>query len=99
MSGGRPSIIYIQSDHGPGSKLNWDDAAKSDLRERFGILLAARFARGNQARFYQGITPINAMRVVLNDALDLAWRLEADRSYFSSWRNPSEFLEVTATLR
>ena len=39
----RPSIIILQSDHGPGSRLNWEDPGDTDFEERLSILNAYYF--------------------------------------------------------
>jgi hypothetical protein len=91
----RPAIIYIQGDHGPGSHLHWESAAKSDLRERFGILMAMRLPDGKPASLPSHVTPVNAVRILLNEALGTQLPPLPDRSYFSGWALPFRFDEVT----
>src|SRR5688500_3650861 len=45
----RPAMLLIQGDHGPGSRLRWEDSDATDMRERLGILLAVRFPAQSQA--------------------------------------------------
>jgi hypothetical protein len=94
----RPALIYIQGDHGPGSHLHWESAAKSDVRERFGILMAMRLPDGSAADLPEHVTPVNAIRLLLNHALGTHLPLDSDRSYFSGWLHPSQFEDVTNRL-
>jgi len=91
----RDVIIYLQGDHGPGSRLDWKAPDETAYRERLGILLAARLPRGAQPAMSPNITPVNAVRVLLNSALGANLPLLDDRSYFSPWRDPLEFIDVT----
>ena len=93
--GGRRSIILIHADHGPGSRLDWSDPRASDLRERMGILLAARFPDGNPASVGAPQSPVNAMRLLVAEALGLDLPRLDDRAWFSTWSRPYEFADVT----
>jgi hypothetical protein len=94
----REAIIYIQGDHGPGSRLRFDDPSSSDLTERFGIMLALRLPGRNQDAMHPGITPVNAFRAIANAALGTNLPLLEDRSYFVPWTRPFEFIDVTSQL-
>jgi hypothetical protein len=96
---GREAIIYLQGDHGPGSRLDWNDPERTDLRERLGILLAARIPQSREHLIHSHITPVNAIRVLLNAALGTDLPLIEDRSYFSTWTEPLEFVDVTDRVR
>jgi hypothetical protein len=94
----RPTIFCILSDHGPASRLRWEDPNPVSIRERHGILFAVRFADGVPPNISQRITPVNAYRILLNHALGTALPLLEDRSYFSTWERLSEYLDVTALV-
>jgi hypothetical protein len=97
---GRPTIVYIQGDHGPSAILGWETADEAWYRERLSILLAARFVGETAGQaIYPTITPINAMRIVLNEALGTRLELLDDRSYFSRWSRPAEFIDVTHVVK
>lgn len=96
---GRPAIIYLQGDHGPGSRLYWDAPSASDLRERLGILLAMRFPDGDSPPLYPAITPVNAMRVLLNRALGSRLPPLEDRAFFAGWKRPFDLVDVTGHVR
>ena len=95
----RPTTVVIQGDHGSGSRLVWNNAAASDMNERLGILLAVKFAGGHGVRPYPTMTPVNAMRLVLNDALGASLPLLEDRAWFSTWVRPYRFIDVTDQVR
>jgi hypothetical protein len=97
---GRRTIFYIQGDHGPGSRLDWNDPDRTDARERLGILLAARFPTElPTSTMYPSITPVNALRILLNNALGTDLPMLEDRSYFSPWPDPLQFIDVTERVR
>ena len=91
----RPTIIVIQGDHGPRAQLVWSDMDESCMRERLGILLAIRFPDGNYSALHSRLTPVNAMRAILNSALGLELGSLPDRSYFSVPGQPYVFRDVT----
>jgi hypothetical protein len=94
----RPSIIYIQGDHGPASHLKWDQPEGTDLLERFGILLAMKFPDDFQPPIAPGATPVNAFRVIANRALGTALPPIPDRAYFVNWTDTFAFRDVTEAL-
>lgn len=96
---GRPKILVIQSDHGPGSKLDWQNIDRTDLRERFAILNAIYFSDGDYSRLYPEITPINTFRSVVNRITGEKLELLPDRSFFAPWIGRYRFVEITEKLR
>jgi len=91
----RPVIIILQADHGPGSTLNWEDVAGTDLRERFSILNAYYLPEQGEADLYEGITPVNTFRLVFNRYFGANYELLREESYFSTYSRPYAFLNVT----
>ena len=98
LSRPRPAVIVLQSDHGPGSRLDWDSRDGTDVVERLATLLAARFADGGHDGLYEGITPVNAFRATMNHCFGAKLEPLGDRSYFSPWPRPYDFMDVTAEL-
>ncbi len=96
---GRPKILVIQSDHGPGSKLDWQNIDQTDLRERFAILNAIYFSDGDYSRLYPEITPINTFRTIVNRITGEKLELLPDRSFFAPWIGRYRFVEITEKLR
>ena len=97
---GRRTIFYIEGDHGPGSRLDWEDPSKTDARERLAILMAARFPNPSpESKLPAWITPVNSFRRMLNEALGTRLPLLEDHSYFSRWNDPLGLIEVTDRVR
>ena len=95
----RRAIILIHADHGPRSRLTWNDLEATDLDETFGILVAIRFPNGERASISNGVTPINMFRSVLNRALGTNLSSLEDRSYFATWNDPFQHMDVSDRLR
>jgi hypothetical protein len=95
---GPKPIIILQGDHGPGSELHWESHDATNVEERFAILNAYYFPDGDYSALYQGITPANSFRVVLNKVLGTSYKRIDDRSFFSGWLAPLDFVEVTFEL-
>jgi hypothetical protein len=77
----QPPIIIIQADHGPATGLNWLQPAEPHLTDRAAILNAYLLPEACQSPLYEGITPVNSFRVVLNCVLGTDYALLADRAY------------------
>ena len=94
-------VIILQSDHGPGSILNWDDPDPDQLPERHAILNAIRLppTPGRQpptAGLYDSITPVNTFRFLLPELFDTSMALLKDKSYFSTMAHPYRFYDIDA---
>jgi hypothetical protein len=83
-----PPIIIIQSDHGPGSHLNWEKPEDTDYTERLAILNALYLPGENAPQVPSNATPVNTFRIILNGYFGTTLPLLEDRSYFSTWLSP-----------
>jgi hypothetical protein len=90
-----PPIIVMQADHGPGAYLIWESAEETLLEERFGILNAYYLPGGGEADLYPAITPVNSFRVVLDRYFGAGLGLLPDKNYFTTWKRPYDFIDVT----
>ncbi len=90
-----PPILILQADHGSGLRLNMQSKGKTDLRERMGILNAYYFPNRDYRGLYQDITPVNSFRVVLNTLFGARFEILPDRSNYSTWSEPYQFMDVT----
>jgi hypothetical protein len=95
----RPAIVILQSDHGPGSRLDWDDPQNTYFKERMSILNAYLLPGGETAGLYDEITPVNTFRLIFNHYFGTDLELLEDRSYFSTWEQPYRFIDVTDEAR
>ncbi len=90
-----PPIIILQADHGPGAYLAWDAAEDTCLWERVAILNAFYLPGGGVEQLYPSITPVNTFRVVFDTYFGADYGLLEDRSYYSFWHRPFDFVEVS----
>ncbi len=92
----RPPIIILQADHGPASLVDWEDIHSTCHAERMGILNAYLLPDGGDKWLYDQITPVNTFRIIGNHYLGTNFPLLEDRCYYSPWRQPFAFVDVTA---
>jgi hypothetical protein len=90
-----PPVIILQSDHGPGSMLEWDDPQASNLKERMSILNAYYLPGGGDELVYDEISPVNTFRIICNHYFGTNYELLEDESYFSNHQHPYRFINVT----
>lgn len=93
-----PPVIIIQGDHGPRAYLAWDSIEETDLDETFSILNAYYLPPGAAQELYPTITPVNSFRVVFNRLFGGSYPLLEDRSYFTTYSEPLEFILVDPKL-
>jgi hypothetical protein len=90
----KDALIVLQSDHGPGSGLDWESMANTDLHERLSILLAYRLPAEPGGPIQNFETPINLFRAVFNYTFGTTLPLLEEVSYFSTWSSSYEFMPV-----
>jgi hypothetical protein len=91
-----PTVIVLQSDHGSSSRTDWNSAQRTDIRERFGALIACRLPGADRPPIDDGISAVNVFRMVLNRYFDAGLPLLPNESYFSRpYRSPYQFVRVT----
>ena len=99
-----PPIILLFSDHGPRLNTIYDDEKwrSSDLREFMANLTACYLPGVDQVdAFSHTITPINVVRIMLNEYFDAQLPMVENRMYHSWLGTPPfwRFQEVTDDLR
>ncbi|MGO9468898.1 MAG: hypothetical protein ACLQVF_32625 [Isosphaeraceae bacterium] len=94
-----PPIIIVQSDHGSELYLDRENVDHTDLTERMTILNAYYFPGRRYDHLHQDISPVNSFRVVLNTFFGTSLDLLPDKSYFSTWPEPYNFVDVTAKVQ
>jgi len=90
-----PPIIIVQGDHGPGSHFDSGSPEPNDLRERMSILNACYLPKAGRTQFQQSITPVNTMRLVVDECLGSKLGPLPDRNYYSTFLEPYVFIDVT----
>lgn len=99
-----PPIIILQADHGPRSTFPKDSTLPRQpnekmLKEIFGIFNAYYLPSGGIELLYESITPVNTFRLIFDFYLNTNYGLLDDRSYYSTYDNPYEFINVTDKIK
>jgi hypothetical protein len=94
----RPPVIILQADHGSGMTY-FTDIEKTNLPDRFSILNAYYLPDGGDKILYEGITPVNTFRMILNYYFGTNLQKLPDKNYFTSGNKPYIFTEITGKLK
>jgi hypothetical protein len=90
-----PPIIILQGDHGSREYLDQDSLAKSDVREAFRNLNAFLVPPQVRKNLYASITPVNSFRMILDGLFGANYARMPDVSYYSTWDQPFDDVDVT----
>lgn len=90
----RETIIILQSDHGPGLFLNWENPTAKTFSERLPIFNAYFFSNDKKIQVDESITPVNTFRVLFNNYFNCKYEILDNKSYFSTWSNAQRFINV-----
>ncbi len=103
-------IVLLTADEGPypdryaasQATFDWATATTDELVTKYGILTAFLLPgepRPGAIPPYPGITPVNALAVLLSHGWEGDWRLQPDRIFTSAgWYRPWDLAEVTDRL-
>ncbi len=101
-----PPIIILQADHGSASSFPghygseaWLHPADNMFRERLGILNAYYLPSGGSDFLYESVTPVNTFRLIFDFYFDTNYGLLDDQSYYSSYKRPYDFINVTDIVK
>jgi len=92
-------VIIIQGDHGSKLKLDQEFVEKTDLNECFPNLNAYLVPKSVRVNLYDSITPVNSFRMLFNGLFHDRFPLLPDRSFYSAWSKPFQFIEVTSKIK
>lgn len=87
-------VIVLQSDHGPGAMLDWDNPTPAALKERLAILNTYYVKEDARNDLYESITPVNTFRLILHYYFGAGLPLLKDESFYSTWNEPFKFIPV-----
>jgi hypothetical protein len=90
----REAIIILQSDHGPGLLLDWENPTSKTYTERLPIFNAYYFLNKKITTITNSITPVNTFRILFNNFFNTKYEILGDKSYFSTWSRPYRFINV-----
>ena len=85
-----PPIIILQSDHGPPGVLGVTLTDEISRRAEFAILNAMYLPNGGEAAVYEGMSPVNTFRAILNHYFGTRHSLLEDRYYLADRETPFE---------
>ena len=99
-----PPIIILQADHGPASTFPDDISfprkpTEKMLKERMEIFNAYYLPAGGSDLLYDSITPVNTFRLVFDFYFKTNYGLLIDQSYYSTYDNPYEFINVNDKVK
>ena len=92
----RDPMIILQADHGSWNHDHWQGEELYKTRMR--IFNAYHLPDGGNAILYDSITPVNSFRLIFNYYFGTDYEQLEDRSYYSWFEAPYDFLDVTETL-
>lgn len=93
---GDPPIVILQGDHGPGLQLSYQSVSESNLEERLGILNAVFLPFDMRVDLEGDSTPVNTFRYLFNNVFGTEFPRLPDRSYYSTWSEPLDFISYTS---
>lgn len=94
-----PPVIILQGDHGPaatGNRLGQPN--QTLIKERMRILNAYYLPNISEEFLYDSITPVNSFRLIFNSYFNTGYDLLDDKSYYSRFDQPYNFIDVTEIL-
>ena len=91
----KESIIILQSDHGSGFDINWNNPNESMIVQRLSILNAYHVPGIDEDQIYENITPVNSFRVIFNNYFKGEYKILEDKNYWNNMDKPFDFNDVT----
>lgn len=89
---GRDAVVLLQADHGTALLGMPAQPGPQQLAERMAILSAFRVPDRVRQKLYPTMTPVNSFQLVFNGLLGDNEPLLADRSLYSAYDSPLEFV-------
>ena len=89
-----PPIIILQADHGPALYCTRLDRVTYH-KEKMSIFNAYYLPGSGHKKLYNEITPVNTFRMIFNHYFGTDLELLEDKSYYSEYVYPYEFIDVT----
>lgn len=90
----RRAVIWILGDHGSKKNFHSESLQKTKTSEVFANLCAVYATTNTLSEVKKVQTPINIMRVILNQEFGQNLPLEQDKSFYSAFSTPFEFTEI-----
>ena len=91
-------IIIIQSDHGSGFGLDWENPTDDMLRQKMSNFQAIYFPNGDNDLVSKATTPVNVFRVLFNSYFNENYAILSDKIFWNTWTKPYDFKDITDLL-
>ncbi|MCJ7623358.1 MAG: hypothetical protein MUO76_07630 [Anaerolineaceae bacterium] len=78
----KPVVIILQSDHGDGKYLDWDEPTAQGVNIRSAIHNSIYYSDLSYQTLYSTITPVNTFRLTLNHWFGTQYPILPDKVYF-----------------
>ena len=92
------SIIIIQSDHGSGFGLDWENPTNDMIRQKMSNFQAIYLPNGDSDLASKSITPVNIFLIVFNSYFNENHEILPDKIFWNTWNKPYDFKDVTDVL-
>jgi len=93
-----PPIIIIQSDHGSGFGLDWENPTDDMLRQKMSNFQAIYFPNVNNDLVSKATTPVNIFRILFNSYFNENYEILSDKIFWNTWTKPYDFKDITDLL-
>ena len=93
-----PPIIIIQSDHGSGFGLDWENPTDDMLRQKMSNFQAIYFPNVNNDLVSKATTPVNIFRILFNSYFNENYEILSDKIFWVLWNKPYDFKDITNVL-
>jgi hypothetical protein len=87
------AVVIVMSDHGSESRFVYDDALRSDVDERFGVLFAAR-TPGHDSLFDDDVSLVNTFPNLMNAYFEANYAELPDRFFISNVNGMLDLIEL-----
>jgi uncharacterized membrane protein len=89
----RPVVIILQADHGPAIQYRMINDKVRNYHERTAILNAIYAPPACQQQLYQGLTPVNTFRILLDCLFGENYDVLPDRHFFSNYSEITDYIK------
>ena len=90
-----PPIIIIQSDHGSGFGIDWENPTDAMLKEKMSNFHAFYLPNGDSSLMSEATTPVNIFRVLFNSYFNEKYEILPDKIFWVLWNKPYDFKDIT----
>lgn len=90
----RPTVIIVQGDHGPGSRLDWEKPERSDHQERFAAFNGWYLPPEYAAEIPEGVSALATFPILFRTLFGTRMAVPAERFLIARWSRPYIYFEL-----